>query len=223
LVILFIIGVLTQLSPLVLYFVFFKKIYKISELRVIFLYVLVSTISNGILGRLKNYAALIISIFAIFEFIIFSMYFYLSIQNKKAKKIILTISTLNVVLEFFLFYFYRQHFDFWVALMNTVIVVFYAILFFYEQINEPQPMILYQSYKFWIAVGCIIYLSGTLFLFLYTSDLKDKQTSSLWFINIAFEVVKNVCFSIAFIIAGKKKQNTLASELGNTNILEKPF
>jgi hypothetical protein len=87
----------------------------------------------------------------------------------------------------------------------------------------PETLMIYQSYTFWIATGCIIYLAGTLFLFLYTSDIKDKQTNSLWVIDIVFEIIKNIFFSIAFIIGKNSKQNIAPAGYDDTNMFEKPF
>jgi hypothetical protein len=214
---------LAQLSPLVLFIVFYKRINKIIELRVIFLYVLISLISDFLLGVFKSNASLIISAFAICEYAFFSAFFFLCIQNKKFKTLIVVISALNLSIALFLFYSQKINFDFWAALVTAILIVIYSIFFFYEQVNSPQALIIYQSYIFWIVVGCIIYLSGTLFLFLYTSDVKDRQNSSLWIINVAFEIVKNVCFSIAFIIARNDNRNIATQNFNDTNIFEKPF
>ncbi len=140
------------------------------------------------------------------EFAFFSAFFYLVILSKKFKPSIIIISGLALCAEIILLYFDKENFDFWVALITAIIIVTYSISYFYEQLNSPETLIIYQSYTFWIVVGCIIYLSGTLFLFLYTSDLKNKESSPWWVINISFEIVKNVFFSIAFIIARKIKQ-----------------
>ena len=222
-IVLSIIFLLAQLSPLVLFIVFYKRINKIIELRVIFLYVLISLISDFLLGVFKSNASLIISAFAICEYAFFSAFFFLCIQNKKFKTLIVVISALNLSIALFLFYSQKINFDFWAALVTAILIVIYSIFFFYEQVNSPQALIIYQSYIFWIVVGCIIYLSGTLFLFLYTSDVKDRQNSSLWIINVAFEIVKNVCFSIAFIIARNDNRNIATQNFNDTNIFEKPF
>ena len=222
-IVLSIIFLLAQLSPLVLFIVFYKRINKIIELRVIFLYVLISLISDFLLGVFKSNASLIISAFAICEYAFFSAFFFLCIQNKKFKTLIVVISALNLSIALFLFYSQKINFDFWAALVTAILIVIYSIFFFYEQVNSPQALIIYQSYIFWIVVGCIIYLSGTLFLFLYTSDVKDRQNSSLWIINVDFEIVKNVCFSIAFIIARNDNRNIATQNFNDTNIFEKPF
>jgi hypothetical protein len=223
LIVLKIIALLAQFSPLVLFFVFFKRVSKIVELRVIFFYVLVSFFSIFLLGAFQKNGSLIISISAVIEYAFFSTFFYICIQNKKFKKLIILISALTLSFEFFLFLTSKSNLDFWITIITAVVIVFYSIFFFYEQVNSPETLFIYQSYNFWIVVGCIIYLSGTLFLFLYTADLPDKQRSSLWSINIVFELVKNVFFSIAFIVARNNKQNMIDAESYDTNMFEKPF
>ena len=157
------------------------------------------------------------------EYSFFSAFFFLCINNKKFKKAIVVITILNLTTEIFLFYSQNKIFEFWAALTTAVFIVGYSIFFFYEQVNSAQTLLIYQSYKFWVAVGCILYLSGTLFVFLYTSDIKDRQNTSYWLINILFEIIKNVFFSIAFFVARNNNQNMIDDDFYDTNIAEKPF
>lgn len=189
----------------------------------LFFYALLSLISDVMLGIFQKNASLVISLFAISENIFFSLLFYLFVQNPKIKKIIASISVICLCLIFSLFFLKKENFDFWAALITGIVIVVYSIFFFFEQVNSPQVLILYQSYKFWVVAGCIIYISGTLFLFLYTSNVRDRQKSALWIINIAFEIIKDICFSIGFLLARKPNQNILAQEYDDTNMLEKPF
>ena len=220
---LFIIGFFAQVSPLILFFLFFKRISKIVELRVIFLYVLTSLIFNFLLGAFQSKASSIIGIFAIIEYSFFSTFFYLCIRNEKFKKLILIVFAISLGVELLLFYSPKVNIGFWTPLIVAILIVIYSVFFFYEEVNSPKTLFIYQSYNFWIVVGCIIYVSGTLFLFLYTSDIQDKQKNSLWSINIVFEIVKNIFFSIAFIVARNNKQNTIEQDSYDTNMFEKPF
>ena len=156
------------------------------------------------------------------EFAFFSAFFFLSILNKKFKRLILSIAVLNLCVEIFLLSFHASIFEFWAALTGAVFILSYSIFFFYEQVNSNQTLLIYQSFKFWIAVGCILYLSGTLFVFLYTSDIKDRQDHPLWLVNILFEIVKNVFFAIAFIVARNNKKLVI-EDAYDTNMFEKPF
>ena len=189
----------------------------------IFFYVLTSFISNFLLGAFQKNAFEIISVYALVEYSFFSIFFYLCIRNKKFKKLILLIYAVSLGFEIFLFYLPKSNFDFWAPLITAILIVIYSVFFFYEQVNSPETLFIYQSYKFWIVVGCIIYLSGTLFLFLYTSDLKDKQKNILWNINVVFEIIKNIFFSIAFIMAKDNKRNMISEDDYDTNMFEKPF
>ncbi|MBS1669468.1 MAG: hypothetical protein JST58_19000 [Bacteroidetes bacterium] len=163
------------------------------------------TLIADFLLRVRNISALIISFFAIAEFLFFSYFLFHCLEIKKNRTFIVLTSTLICFIEIFLLIKIKANFDFWVALINTFIIVSYSILYFYEQVNSTQETLIYESYKFWVVAGCIIYLSGTLFVFLYTSGTKDKDLNFLWGINVAFEMIKYILFSIAFIIAGNYK------------------
>jgi hypothetical protein len=216
-------GIVTQFLPLILFFVFYKRIYKIVELRVVFFYVLASFFANILLSKFQNNASLIFNIFEIIEYLFFSAFFYFCIRNKNLKKLIIIVSLLVLVIELFFLSQQKPKFDFWVTLTTAILILIYCIFFFYEEMNSPQTLLIYQSYNFWIAAGCIIYLAGTLFLFLYTADIKDKQNNTLWNLDIVFEIIKNVFFSIAFIIGKNSKKITPAADFEDTNMFEKPF
>ena len=222
-IILFLLGALAQFSPLVLFFVFFKKINKIIELWVVFFYVLLSLVFNIVLPSFKSNASLIFNISEIIEFLFFSAFFYFAIRNIRIKQLIIIISSITFLTELSLLFLQKSKFDFWVTLITTILILIYCIVFFYEEMNSPQTLLIYQSYNFWIATGSIIYLAGTLFLFLYTADIKDKQNNSLWNIDIVFEIIKNISFSIAIIIGRNGKKNIASSDFDNTNLFEKPF
>lgn len=230
-VVLFIIFLLAQIFPLIIYFAFLKKLRQIHDLRIIFFYVLIAFLSNFLVAGFKKDSSLIISIYAIFEYLFFTSFFFLSTKNKKFKILIAVISFLYLVFDVIFLRSGKTNFDFWAALFTTILIVIYSVFLLYEQVNAPlaenqynstSPLIIYQSYPFWIVIGCIIYLSGTLFVFLYTSDLKDKAFSSLWGINYVFEIIKNVCFAVAFILA-KNKKNIESQPFDDTNLFEKPF
>jgi hypothetical protein len=185
--------------------------------------VLVSLITNILLVVFQTHASLVISISAIIEYAFFSIFFYFCIRKKSFKKIIIIISVLTLITELFFLYQQKPKFDFGVTLTTTILIVIYCIFFFYEEMNSPQTLLIYQSYDFWIAAGCIIYLAGTLFLFLYTSDIKDKQKNSLWVIDVVFEIIKNISFSVAFIIGKNSKKITAPADFDDTNMFENPF
>lgn len=183
----------------------------------IFIYIIASLLSNLLVQTSKN-SSFVISGFEIIEFVFFASFFYFCLKNERAKLSVLIASIFAIGINVFLFYAFEKNFDFWNAILTTLLIIIYSILFFYEQVNSVNSLIIYQNFDFWVVTGCILYLSGTLFLFMYTSSMTDRERNSLWFVNFAFEIVKNICFSIAFLLARKPKQNILAPEFGNTNM-----
>ena len=214
---------LAQLSPLILFFIFYKKVGKIVGLKVVFFYALLTLITDFLIGWFFSYATTIVSVFALIEYLFFSLFFYIIIHNKKVKKAIIIVSILNTTIDIYILQNYREHFDFWAALVIGILTVTFSIIYFYEQINSPKIILIYNSYSFWIVVGFVIYISGTLFLFLYTSDMKDRQKSPLWVLNTVFEIIKDICFSIAFFVANNSTKNTLSYNAQDTNPFESPL
>ena len=119
----------------------------------------------------------------------------------------------------------KTNLDFWLALINSLLIIVYSFFYFFEQINSASTTIVYESYQFWIVIGCLIYLAGTLFVFLYTADIKDKAyNNSLWVINLIFEIIKYACFDFALILAKNNTRNSSFSyDVMDTNTPKNPF
>jgi len=194
------------------------------ELRVVFFYILSFFLSFFVINIFKNHLAAISTIFNLFQFCIFSILFITCIPNRKSKIFITALSTLNLLFLLIIHFQLKSKFEFVSILTDSLLIFIYTLMFFYNEMNSSNNYIIYTSHKFWIVLACVIFYAGTLFVFLYTSDMKDKMYSALWnVVNLIFEIVKNTCFSIAFLLARKPKQNILAAEYDDTNMTEKPF
>jgi hypothetical protein len=64
--------------------------------------------------------------------------------------------------------------------------------------NSPDISFIYSSKKFWIVTAFLVYLSGTLFLFIYTSGLSKAEQAYYWPINLIFNTLKNILIALAF-------------------------
>lgn len=88
------------------------------------------------------------------------------------------------------------------------------MLFFFEQISEPEVTFIYSSHKFWLLLAILIYSTGTFFLFMYSSSMSDEQWDDWSLINRIFTILKNSFFCIAII---------MKKEVSDNNYLKKPF
>ena len=171
----------------------------------------------------NRYTYKILSSFTIIEYSIFAYFLYSIIENKIFKVIIL-IGTIGFYL-FALIYFFisKDHgFDSISASIEAILIVAFCIFYLFDQLNKPQVMFIYQDPNFWFVVGFLVYLSGTLFLFIQASELEKEVRQNFWKINLFANITKNILFAIAF---STKKSNSIIQSFENPydDILENPY
>ena len=207
---------------------FFKR-NKSLWVRVLFLYVIISVSIDTLLLRLDNdlhrtSIYTVLSVFTIVEYSAFSYFLYTVIDNKLFRAIILVSSALFFVFAIYYFLTDKNNtFDSLSASIESILIVAYSIFYLFDQMNKPQVIFIYQEPNFWFVVGFIIYLSGTLFLFIQASNLTLEVRDNFWKINYFCNIIKNILFAIAF---STKKSKNLQQTFGNpfeNDILENPY
>jgi len=187
---------LSEILPIVFYLVFFKR-NKGEGLWVIFLYCILSLLTEG-LFVVTGGQQIVFSVFIIVQFTLFSFFFYSSLKGKRVKYV--PIIGAIVFYAFAIANFTNEHFDSISASLASVLIIPYCILLLYEQIKDPGTMFVYQNKKFWVIIAFFLYFSATLFLYIYFSTLSEEQRNSYWIINNFFEILKNILFSVSFIM-----------------------
>lgn len=190
---------------------------------VFFSFVVDSTLLNLDNSKDKVLIYAILSIFTIIEYSIFSYFLYSVIDNKIFRTIIL-VSTVGFFL-FAIYYFFNSKynsFDSLSASIGSILIVAYCIFYLFDQLNKPQVMFIYQDPSFWFVVGLMVYLSGTLFLFIQANELDAQVRKDFWKINLFANITKNILFAIAF---STKKSNSIIQSFENPydDILENPY
>jgi len=90
--------------------------------------------------------------------------------------------------------------------IENIIIIPLCVLYFYEQISKPDTLFIYLLKSFWIILGIIIYVTGTLFVFIYIDSLPAAEQNKYWVINLIFNTTKNFLFAIALIINETKQK-----------------
>jgi hypothetical protein len=195
---LFIIIILAYVAEVlpIIFFLLFLKRNKGEGLWVIFLYCVLSLLTEGIFA-LTHEPAVYYS-FVIVQFLLFSYFFYSSLKDKKFKYIPVVGAIVYCVVAFSNLA--NQRFDSISAALSSVLVITYCILLLYELIREPNSIFVYYNKKFWVIIAFFLYFSATLFLYLFFTTLTDDQRRSYWAINNFFEILKNILFSVSFIM-----------------------
>ncbi len=204
---LFRIGIFLEILPIILFVVFLKR-NKHGGIWVILLSVLLSAMADltYTFHRSGINALYFHACFTIIEYSLFSLFLYLSFTKKVFKIILITASLAFYVVAISNFLIKgNQDFDSMSASAEAVLIIVYSIFYLYEQVNDPSVLLVYNAKKFWIVLAFLIYFSSTLFLFIYATAMTNQEHKSYWNINNFFDELKNLLFSVGFIMKSDKK------------------
>ncbi|HEV2481226.1 MAG TPA: hypothetical protein VGS79_16250 [Puia sp.] len=166
---------------------------------------MLSLLTEGIYALTQE--ALVFSSFIAVQFGLFTYYFYSTFKAKRFKYIAVIGAVVFCVVAISIFS--KEHFNWNVESLAAILVIIYCILSLYEQIRDPETMFVYHNKKFWVIIALFIYFSSTFFLYLYSTALSDEERHTYWVINNSFEILKNILFSVSFIM--KKHEITPAN------------
>lgn len=193
--IIIILAYVAEVLPIIFFLLFLKR-NKGEGLWVIFLYCVLSLLTEGLFALTHEPA--VYYTFLIVQFLLFSYFFYSSLTGKKFKYIPVIGAVVFCVVAFSNFA--NTHFDSISNALSSVLVITYSILLLYELISDPSSVFVYNNKKFWVVIAFFLYFSATLFLYLFFTALTDDQRRSYWVINNFFEILKNILFSVSFIM-----------------------
>jgi len=208
---------------------FFSNEKKSKELWILSFFLAFSIFSSLFLTRfLFNFSGkeyLSYRIYTLVEGLCFMSIFGIIIQNKLAKKVLYTLATLFIVLSA---YDYTQSkgesFDSLPTVLECLILIAFSILYFYEQLTNTSSLFLYNTPNFWIAVGVILFFSGSFFVFIYAqsnSHLPGFNSTFKLIMGIS-SLIQNILFLIAFIIAKNESKTIKSSAIARTKLTAKP-
>lgn len=210
----------TIFLPLLVYFILFKRI-RDKSVRVILFYIIYSILNELLLKYLRVFdiiehypklEIIILSVFTLFEFLFFSLYFYLSFKSNKKKSIIklsTIVFTIIVITNLYLNIrdSNKETFDSIPISISAITLIIYSIFYLFDKMQNPEIGFIYSTSNFWIVVGIMIYFSGTFFLFLQYSTLSNQEQESFWIINLICIILKNIFFAIAFYLPKEKEDS----------------
>ena len=138
--------------------------------------------------------------FTILEFSVISYFTYTSLVRKRLKVIPIIGALVFYPIAIVNFTKEQATFDSVPASLEAIIIITYCILLLYEQISNPEVLFVYNTKKFWVTIAFFLYFSSTLFLFLYARSFTQSDYDKYWTINNFFEILKNILFSVSFIM-----------------------
>jgi hypothetical protein len=131
-------------------------------------------------------------------------YFHGVIRNQTVRKLIRW-SIAPILLFGIVDYIYIQSpymINNYTFVLTNSITIFLLLVFFNQVLRQKEIIRLDRSTEIWIAMGCFLYYSGTLPLFIFLNYLNREQpklAESYFHINIALDFVMYTFFSISFL------------------------
>lgn len=201
---------LTLLLPIFLFFL--NKGKQPRENWVIFLFVVFLTLQQAIWVLTFTRFPVIPSILSFLNPIItlFFVYFFFRkiLVSPINKKIVLICTIAYLILQLVPYFFVIDNsLNSIITTVNTVFILLFCLLYFFEQIRYPKTMFVYTQSSFWSIVGFLVFTAGTFFIFWYNNIVKQSEAFENQYIIIhaLIFIIRNVLFSIAFTIKPDKQ------------------
>ncbi len=174
----------------------------------------------------ENISNTLWSLFTIVEFCSFAFFFYFNLRNKLLKKLILftiiafTIFSLtNLFLQFSTY----KNLDTIPVTFQALFIMTLCVIYFFEQIRNPNALFIYSTSEFWIVTGILVYLAGTFFIFIYSANLTQAELDKYWLINYVFNTIKNILFGLGIYIHGRNQRKAVEKNpFDYYSVLENP-
>lgn len=142
-------------------------------------------------------------------YLAFVFFFFKAVLSSSVNKKIVLICTVTYLLIQFLPLFTDTTvaINSIVTTVNTLFILLFCLLYFFEQIRFPKTVFIYTQSSFWSIVGLLVFSAGTFFIFWYNTIIKQSEIFENQYIIIhaLIFIIRNVLFSIAFTIKPDKQ------------------
>ena len=167
------------------------------------------------------------SLFTIVEFCCFSLFFYFTLlphpRLRKAILVFIVLFSVFCVLNLLLGFNRNDNLDTIPVTFQAIFIMSLCVIYFFEQIRNPNSLFIYSTSEFWVVTGILVYLAGTFFIFIYSANLTQEELNRYWPINYIFNALKNILFGLAIYIHGRKDRKANEKDLLDyQSILENP-
>lgn len=172
------------LLPLII--AIYRNKYLTIEFRILFLYIIGAIIYEAfgnywsiVLHKPNHF---IINTFTVFECTMIGFMYNQVFRGRKIKK--LTYATIGIYAVFSVIVFTErlsfERYNGMVSAISCLLVITWVFIYFYQLLQTLQVKKLSILPMFWISVSCLLYFSGTLFLFLYGEMILFNKNMDLY-------------------------------------------
>lgn len=218
------IGSTSTLLPLA-FFLIFKRKNKEKSLKVILFYIIYCILNEVLLLvfsylRSKNGIFITFASFTVFEFSFFCLFYRYALPVIFVKNSILILWLIFLIfatIDFF--YINKEHdFDSLTTGIENIVIIILCIYYIAAQLRGSYSLSVYSTFDFWVIISFLIYLSGTLFLYIMAENMLNDKKFQMQYnvINAAFNLLKNILLSVAMLM--KPASNGSKNQLSKTDL-----
>jgi hypothetical protein len=102
--------------------------------------------------------------------------------------------------------------------IETILVFIFIFYFLYEFFISTNTDYVYNHHCFWIAIGALVYLGTSFFIYILANNISKEIHDNVWYITYISEIIKNILFSVAIVVYAKN--NKLKSNKKNIPYLD---
>lgn len=174
--------------------------------------------------NLENIDSYLFPVFTLIETSFFSLFFYFALDKKSYKRAVqylAIIFSISMVFYYLMVYYYMGNpprLDSIPIAIETLLMICFLLMYLYEQINDTTTLFIYTKSTFWIAIGIMLYLAGSLFIYIFTNMISLDDVSRYWMFTNIFAVIKNLMFAIGIYVEGKQSPRVRKFNLSLENL-----
>jgi hypothetical protein len=196
------ISLLSSLLPIIFFILFCLKT-NIKGFWVIFFYTIASLISDVFLAN-SEWAAehkfFVWNIFTLIEYALLSYFFYLTINLRLVRLLIIVFSLTYLIIFISLNKTIHVQFNSFLSFVNQVVILALCLIYFIFRMKQTSESIDIFSPEFIIVIALLLYVACTLFLYIIANHLSAKEMNDYWIINNFGNILTNLLFSTAFLL-----------------------
>jgi hypothetical protein len=199
----------SELLFILLLLVFYKRTKREPGLWVIGAYFVCDIVLNyAILHTDPKSGRILYTIYTLAEYSFFAWFLWLQLKSHSFKKGILVSMIAFAIFSFIYFYSVKYlSIDTVPIGVETILILVFSFYYLYEQMNEPSSLFIYNKYPFWVIAGIMLYLAGSLFIYMFAYQVDPGVLNQYWLLTNVVAIIRNVLVIIAILIYVKQQKN----------------
>ncbi len=147
------------------------------------------------------------------EYFFFAFFLWKNISSRNFRKWIIGLSLLFLAFQIY-YYMHSKlsRLDSIPIAIETILILFFIIYFFYEFSTRIRNHYIYNHYGFWLASGILIYLGVSFFFYISINELNQNEIAVFGNLTYLTELLKNIFFTVAIFVYTKYPESMFAEE-----------